>query len=357
MSLTLSSQVMESIGFRRIDEGELIVAAFHSIHVYEVQGFTVDKETVLVTHGAISGTAYTVAVGSSVNQLSRALVGDDLVADEVAWVKEHWCIPPYVLVHFGPTSQHSCGSGHIKEEESTLVTFDSFASAKAELRSLESRVLPSLVTALTCAFSSSENHIRFQAVSREVFGITPDGVVLHDIRFELKASAYVSRKLPMDSLQATVDRTTSLAARINPKVSRFFHLALEEDDPLKRFLYFFLSIEIETHAAFSSIDHSAHIARLINSEDRVRAVSTSFFEAQRERWTTLNDRFVWCALCIWTHVSDSDIEEFKRLKKIRDDIAHGSIAEPPAESVSAVERLAVAERTSRLTTGSCGRRR
>lgn len=340
MALSLSSQVMESMGFRRIAEGELIVAAFHSLHVYEAQGFTVDQATALSARGAVSGTVYTVAVGSSVNELSRALVADDFAADDVAWAKEHRCTPPYVLVHFGPTAQHSCVSGHIKEEGSSLTTFDSFAAAKVELRSIESRVLPSLVTALTCAFSSLENHVRFRAVSREVFGLTPDGVVLHDVRLEAKASAYVSKKLPTDSLHASVNRTTLLAAAINPKVSRFFHLALEEDDPLKRFLYFFLSIEIETHAVFFSIDHSAHIARLLNSQERVRTASTSFFEGQRERWTTLKDRFIWCALCVWTHVSDSDIDEFKRLKNIRDDIAHGSIAELPAESVRAAEKLA-----------------
>jgi hypothetical protein len=179
------------MGFRRINEGEAIVAAFHSIHIYEVQGFTVDEGTVLVTHGAIFETPYAVAVGTSVNQLSRALVGDNFEDDEAGWVKEHRCTPPFVLVHFGPTSQHSCTSGHVKEEESALVTLDSFDTAKIELRSLESRVLPSLVTALTCAFSSTENHIRFRALSREVFGLTPDNAVLHDVRFELKGSAYV----------------------------------------------------------------------------------------------------------------------------------------------------------------------
>jgi hypothetical protein len=40
-------------------------------------------------------------------------------------------------------------------------------------------------------------------------------------------------------LRAGVDRAEALAASINPRVAKFFHLAIEEGDLLKRFLYFF----------------------------------------------------------------------------------------------------------------------
>src|SRR5207253_2980240 len=194
---------------------------------------------------------------------ARALVADDFTDDEQAWAREHQCTPPYVIVHFGPTAQHSCTEGHVKYEQSRLEKFDAFPLAKEELRSTENKVLPSLITALSCAFSSPEDRVRFRAVARTVFGLTPTGAILHDVQFELTGSGYVSRKLPTEAIEAAIDRTTSLAAAINPKVSRFFHLALEENDPLKRFLYFFLSIEIETHAAFSAIDHSAHVAKIL----------------------------------------------------------------------------------------------
>jgi hypothetical protein len=340
MAAAWSSYAKESMGFRRIAEGEQIVAAFHSLHVYEVQGFTVNDHTLVSTRAEVSGAACSIAVGSSVNELAKALVADNFADDEEAWAKEHRCTPPYVVVHFGPTVQHSCAEGHVKEEQSGLATFDAFPLAKEELRSIENKVLPSLITALNCVFSSPESHARFRAVDRTVFGLTPEGATLHDLRFEFKASGYVSRALATDALEAAIGRTTSLAAAINPKVSRFFHLALEEDDLLKRFLYFFLSIEIETHATFSALDHSAHIAKMLDGQERLRATSIAFFEGQRERWTTLRARFIWCALCAWTHVTALDIDEFIRLKKIRDDIAHGSIAAPPAESVGAVERLA-----------------
>jgi hypothetical protein len=43
---------------------------------------------------------------------------------------------------------------------------------------------------------------------------------------------------------------------------------------------------------------------------------------------------------VWKHLNVDDIREFQRLKKIRDDIAHGNIAEPAPGSALAAERLA-----------------
>jgi hypothetical protein len=127
---------------------------------------------------------------------------------------------------------------------------------------------------------------------------------------------------------------------MNPKVARFFQLALDEDDPLKKFLYFFLAIEIETHATFAKIDHARNLSVLIAPPNRVAVSTQDFFDRQRQRWANLGDRFMWCVLCVWTHLCDADVEEFRSLKKIRDDIAHGSIATPPHSAVAGAQKLA-----------------
>jgi hypothetical protein len=116
---------------------------------------------------------------------------------------------------------------------------------------------------------------------------------------------------------------------------------MEEQDSLKSFLYYFLAIEIETHAAFGSIDHSTSIDRTLSIDDRVRASAKALFERQREHWTNLRDRFVWCAVCLWSQATDTDIQDFVRLKKVRDEIAHGTLHVPPAGAVDQAKRLAI----------------
>jgi hypothetical protein len=66
-----------------------------------------------------------------------------------------------------------------------------------------------------------------------------------------------------------------------------------------------------------------------------------FLTAQREKRTSLRDRFVWCALCAWTHLDDADVDAFAHLKKIRDDIAHGASSAPPAEAVVKIQEPAI----------------
>ncbi len=329
------------MGFRPIGENESITAVFHSLHVYEVQGFTMSNESLINFGGHISEFSYEVAVGNNVNELSKILVGDDLAEDEAAWLKENQSTPPYVIIHIGPTSKHSCATGHIKMEGSNITTFETFTAAKAELKNIEQKVLPSVIAALTCSFNADDNHVKFRQLSREVFGLTPTGSVVHDVRIDFNASGYVSRGKSKEALMDSASKAVSLAADFNPKVAMFIQLALQEDDLLKRFLYFFLSIEVEIHSAFSSIDHSANISRIVNCEGRITTSTIDLFKKQNANLKSLSDKFVWCALCVWAHVTDEDIAEFNRLKKFRNDIAHGSISEPPPEAVVAIEKLAI----------------
>ena len=161
------------------------------------------------------------------------------------------------------------------------------------------------------------------------------------------ASLYGSRRLEAKEVQTRLADTLRLAGEIDAKVARFYHLALNESDPLKRFLYFFLAIEIQTHATFSAIDHQQNLANLVVVPTRAAASAKVLFGEQRNSWRALKERFVWCVLCVWTHLSDSDVQELSGLKAVRDKIAHGSIAVPPDASVSAAEKLATKLQVSR----------
>lgn len=328
------------MGFRRRLPEESIAADFHSVHVYEAQGFTIEHDMVLEGGGVVAASPYKLALASSVNAAARKLLSDDLTDDEDSWVAEHKCTPPFVLIHIGPTARHSMSGDFLKVEKSSITTYEGFLPARTELRKLENSILPSVISALTCAFSTFENPVRFLKITRDVFGITPQGQVVHDFGIQVRAEVYVAKRMGSDDAAAFLERANSLAATISPKVSRFFQLALEEDDPLKKFLWFFLTIERQTHAAFTSMDHPSHMASILRSPDRVHAASVEFFGGQLERWTTLSDRFVWCAISVWTHLGDADVAAFRRLKKVRDQIAHGELASPPADAVAEIEKLA-----------------
>jgi hypothetical protein len=340
MTIQLSEYVLERMGFKSLSPSRPLAAVFHSLHVYEVRGFTVEALSLEPISGTVAGVAYTISVGSSVNAVCLKIVEDDYTNSESEWQVAHKCTPPYLVVHLGPTTTHESIVSHAKEEERTITTYDRFPAVRTELKVLEDKVLPPLLSALASSFSTNDPAVRFLPTDRAVFGVTPDGRTVHDFRLTSSASLSISSKLEPIQIEGRLASAVNIASAMNPKVARFFQLALDENDQLKKFLYFFLAIEVETHATFNKIDHAANLSTLITAPGRVSASTQDFFDGQRQRWINLRDRFLWCVLCVWTHLSDADVDEFRCLKSVRDDIAHGSIATPPHSAVIGAEKLA-----------------
>ena len=342
MTIAFSNEVMEAMGFREFAEAEEVSASFSSVTVYEARGVTLAPSSTEVSGGKVAGVDYRLAVSSSVNDACIALVDDVFTDNEEDWKKENKCRGPFVLVQLGPTAMHMCTSGRIKiEADGSTTTYDCFPSVRTELEQLESRALPPIVSALTCVLNEEETrYVALRKITRASAGRTVAGVVVHDIRMELRAEMYISYSLANPRLAEKLELAKNLTGTLNPKASRFFALGLAEEDQLKRFLYFFLALEVETHAVFGRIDHATTLKKLLGGT-ALRGDSTAkLLQGQVHSLKNLYDRFVWCATCSWPNLGDSDIAQFKLLKGARDDIAHGTTAEPPLGFARQAELLA-----------------
>jgi hypothetical protein len=340
--MNLSTHALEAIGFKRLPAGDLLEADFHSLHVFEARGFTPGNEPVVVRRGVAADIEYKIGVGSSINEVSKALLSDssDFTKDEADWIRERKCAAPYLVIYIGPTKRHTISEGFVKNEDGEIVSYDNFAVARAELRELESKVLPLLEHSLACTLGSADTPVRLIPIETAVFGLTPEKVVVHDLRLTGHASLHVSQPIDVEKLGHDLDRAISLASELNPRASQFFQLGLRDQDELKRFLYYFLAIEIETHRVFRRVPIEAHLQNAGALESRTATAVEALLLAKHDNWRSLADRFVWCVVSAWTHLSNEDVKEFRRLKTIRDDIAHGTISRPTGRDVLAVEALA-----------------
>jgi hypothetical protein len=340
VTTNVSDSLKKAMGFRRMPEGQELKARFHSLHVFKVQGFTVDASPPVRSSGSAHGVNYEIAIGSSVNELSRLLVADDFADDEEAWAAEKKCTPPYVVLHVGPTAEYSCVDGFVKAEGAVTLVYDGFPDARDELASLHGQILPAIETAISCASSSKDRNTRFLLLEQTVFGIGSTNKTIHDIRLEMRGEGYASVRVPMEWVESLLDRTVTLAAEVEPKVARQFQQGLRDTDPLKQFLFYFLAMEIETHRVYASIDHEERIKELVAVPERVCSSGAMLLASHPAGLRTLLDRFIWCAICSWPNVSDADVNDFRDLKRVRDQIAHGSIAAPPKNSVASAKKLA-----------------
>ena len=233
MAISLSTAVLEAMGFRPLSPAEPISAKFHSLHVYEIQGFIVDEASLPARIGAIAGRPYQLAVGASVNAICRTLVNDDLVDSERERKKEHKCTPPYLVIHLGPTKEHSVAGTHAKMDEPTISTYDAFPQARGELHTWAQDVLSSLLAGLASSFSLHDQPVKFVPTDRAFYGITIDKRTVIDTRVSLSASGYGSTRVSTEQAEERLAVAMDIASGMKQKVARFFHLALHEDDPLK----------------------------------------------------------------------------------------------------------------------------
>jgi hypothetical protein len=139
------------------------------------------------------------------------------------------------------------------------------------------------------------------------------------------------------------DRLAEIGARashLQAKAARFFSLGIAEGDDLKKFLYLFLSLEIETHAVFKRCRGSLEKSNMLSGAGDVASRATALLAPKIREFENLFDRFQWCATIIWVDVTDAEIDEFKEFKRVRDAIAHGDMSSPPGGLSRRVERLA-----------------
>lgn len=329
------------MGFRPLAAGESIAASFVCLTVYEIHGMALQHPAPLVNAGQVAGVSYSIGIGAALSETCHALAGDAYVDDEQAWAKEKGASGPFLLIQIGPTPIYTATAGRVKtESDGSLTTYESFPALRADLAALEAVALPRLVASLSCSLAAPDQYLELKRLDRVSVGRTDRNLKIHDIRIVISASAYVSRGTPPDTLAAGLQDAVSLVPRVNMKAARFFALGMAEDDDLKKFLYFFLALEVETHAVFGRIDHALALRQLLDPASTALPAALALLKRQTDQMRSLFDRFVWNAACAWHGITEADVQQFKDLKTARDDIAHGTITEPPVGYPRQAQQLA-----------------
>ncbi|MBI3547295.1 MAG: hypothetical protein HY081_12005 [Gammaproteobacteria bacterium] len=324
----LSNYTLEQMGFELIPHNVHIEAYFKSINVYEIRGITFDNNSHFVP-GELKSVAKNVSfsIGDGVNAVCEALIGDKFSEDEEKWRLETKSTPPYLIVLTSLTEFAICRHGYWKHENNEIITHNCFTEAKKSLQKLEHTKTSALVTSLSAAFSSVDRPVFFLPLSREVFAETNHGKRLRDFRFSFSAEGYVSSSVTSETVSIKFESALKIFEKLHPKVGYFFDQAIREKDNLKRFIYYFLVIEIYTHSIFNKMEDSFKVSDMRNLPDRIEKSVTELLISQllvdQVESKNLLQRFIWCAIIRWNEIDDSDIDVFKLLKNTRNSIYHG----------------------------------
>lgn len=335
MPIQLSEEIFRQWGFRPLGENEVMIATFTRMDVIAIEGISVVD--VATAEAVLKGVPYRLAIAKGLNEACQALIADNYVDDVTAWETEKKTTGPYLLVLLGPTTAYVADRCHLKlETDGSISTYAGFTQAKHQLREWSRQILPELLTSLTAQFAVPGRHFRLRRVDEVATGTTAEGQLVRDSLLIGSARGYSSKAVPPEAVARALEQAQALSTRLKGKVAQLFNAAHEEDDDFMRFVYFFFALEQHVNAAFGQIDFTQHVdAPTVPS----LAGARKDLLARSENRRNLRDRFMWCALTQWPRLEDADVQEFHRLKTVRDELLHGSRTTPPAEAVAAIEAL------------------
>ena len=277
-----------------------------------------------------------VSIGNSVNAVRQALIGDVFTEDENKWRQNNKTNPSYLLVLTTAPESVSCNSGYWKHDDGKIFTYGCFTNAREAIKKFEKERGATFVTSLSAGLSTPEHPVTFIPIEREVFGVTTDNKILHDFRVIGTGELTVSTAITADILASRIKAAFSACLEFHPNVGYFFDLATREKDVLKKFLYYYLVIEIHTHNEFKKIDYSLsfEVPKWIESS------AMQFFVKYQEA-KNLSQRFIWCLLLRWIEVGEKDFIQFREIKKFRDNIYHGEEVPEGTLPVNQARQLAL----------------
>ena len=332
----VSKGMIEAMGFAEIPQGTEIEAFFNSVVVYSIQGINIkDLNTESLKDLSYKGSEFSLAFGNSVNEISQNLYGDDCVEDERGWQKKKEVKHPYLLIHFNIKEPFICTSGYWKRDEDTLLTYDCFNDAKQALRELEKKNISPLISSLTIQLSKFHRPIRFKLADRTVYAKTNSGEKLYDMRLNASFKGYGSVNVLPEKLVEKISDSLKQYSKLEPRVASLFFSGLQEDDRFKKFLYLFLSLEIHIHKTFKQIDFEKYVDKFNQSSARLK----QFYIESYKQSKNLTQRFMLCSILSWENLEDSDVDNFKHIKKRRDMLMHGEEVHEDSLPVKELEDL------------------
>ena len=333
----LSNFSLEKMGFVRIPDGTKIEARFKSLSIYEIRGISLNNKLPFFPDKIKHETdVLSVSIGNSVNAVCQALIGDVFTEDENKWRQNNKTNPPYLLVLTTVPESVSCNSGYWKHEDGKIFTYGCFTNAREALKKFEKERAATFVTSLSAGLSTPEHPVAFIPIEREVFGVTTDNEILHDFRVIGTGELTVSTAISADILASSIEAAFSACLEFHPNVGYFFDLATREKDVLKKFLYYYLVIEIHTHKEFKKIDYPLSFV----VSERIGSTAMQFFVEYQEA-KNLSQRFIWCSLLRWVEVGEKDFIQFREIKEFRDHIYHGEEVPEGTLPVNQARQLAL----------------
>jgi len=212
-----------------------------------------------------------------------------------------------------------------QQREDYILTFDAFD--KDAIRQQFAHQHRSMQLALALEATS---RVRFDQVATGVYCTNLDGHTVHSLSFALNAEATVSSAMAQNSSDAIARRFALLnkSSHLESTVRLFADMATYGREPFRVFISGWTAFEILIKKTFKDYEKKFFGDVQIPHQ---RELADQFLSRIRESMVkniNVIDQFLVVSSVLLpsqdSDVAENDLSVFKKIKKIRDDIAHGS---------------------------------
>ncbi len=318
----------EKCGFSLLSSAECLSGAFSSLFVYGVRGLLPPDKPV-ISHRNLPGIAKVdFGIGNSYNDLSTKIAGnkvdetDELLANGSSNLS-------FLLILITKEVTFAAQEGFYKKQDSQILfQRRMFESALIDIEQTSLAILPSILKTVTVEVGRAED-LYFTQRKSFYFGRTDCGKMLLPFPTVHCAIETISG-MSNENLQEALDTSARNLTHEEHESTFFFGYGLTEVDPVKRFLFFYVSIEKKIDETF----------KVLQGRPEARAILSDLLDEEEARilWRLLrhpgrNDiqsKFVLCMNEALTHLTSEDLASFVHLHKTRTGMAHGKSRRPPS---------------------------
>jgi hypothetical protein len=329
----LTESQFEELGYSMLDTSLSIEGVFYIVHLYSIRGLTSPNEAVVSSLQSEGQSGIAFGIGKDYNELAERLTGFCLSEDEGRWKEHKDNLQSFLLIQIGPSTRHKAKCGHYKRANGQIIyERKMFEPAHREIKSKAEKLTHKLLGAISCSISHSQE-LYFNHLTTSCFGKAESGEALVQLP-EFCGLIESAMGMKREELQNRLDAAVSFADSISSRSAYLLSLGITERDTVKRFLFFFLSIEAEINRIFKCIPSPAFAEAFRRPLDAPSSELICKIVTGRNN-NDLLVKFLWCMQTVLPHLCFDDLLVFKDIKKIRDDIAHGSFQKLPDQDDAA----------------------
>jgi hypothetical protein len=317
----------EELGYSMLDTSLSIEGVFYIVHLYSIRGLTAPNEALVSSLQSEGKSRIAFGIGEDYNELAERITGFCLTEDEERWKEHKVNTQTFLLIQIGPSSRHKAMCGFYKRADGQIIyERKMFEPAHREIKTKAEKLTHKILGAISCSISHSQE-LYFNHLNTSCFGKAESGEALVQAP-EFCGLLESALGMKSEELQNRLDAAASFADSISSRSADLLSLGITERDTVKRFLFFFLSIEAEINRIFKCIPSSAFAEVFRAPLD----APTSELVCKIVTGRSNNDllvKFLWCMQTVWPQLCFDDLLVFKDIQKIRNDIAHGTFQKLP----------------------------